>query len=284
MKGSRVKLGGKKLALFTLFRLISLMSPVPAYAGAWWSWDQSRDYIIGGVEVPNTDIIASTTVAIISQTDQGTALCTGSIIDTDLIVTAGHCVGPSPDRMRIVFRENLNSRTGKVVRVTGYVRDPNYGIGGDSDVDLDDIALIRFDGGLPAGYQAATLLSDSSQLQDGSGVTLAGYGITTGTPRKGANSGAGILREVDTTILNAHYGDTEVEMDQSHGKGACHGDSGGPAFLKTADGNLLLFGVTSRGPSNVADHCDTAGIYTNILAHLDFIQSATDELRSGDSD
>ena len=80
-------------------------------------------------------------------------------------------------------------------------------------------------------------------------------------------------------ILNAQYGKTEVEMNQTQGKGACHGDSGGPAFV-VSGGQYYLFGVTSRGPSNQPDNCASAGIYTNILAHLDFIQSASEQLRA----
>jgi secreted trypsin-like serine protease len=130
------------------------------------------------------------------------------------------------------------------------------------------------------------LLQDNSALKNGTIVTHAGYGITDGSAdaQASGDDGAGVLREVDTTIAQAPYGKTEVEMEQHHGKGACHGDSGGPAFLKAADGSLQLFGVTSRGPADQPDDCATYGIYSNILAHLDFIQSATSELRSGGSD
>lgn len=283
MKGSRGLLGGMKFLRVALL-VMNVMTTAPALAAA-WDWNDSRDYIIGGVSVPTSDVIASTTVAIVSQQDQGMALCTGSLIDTDLVVTAGHCVGPSPSKMLVVFRQNLNDTAGAVIQVAGYVQDPNYG-NGTNDQDMDDIALIRFEGGLPAGYQTAKLLSDPSLLKDGMTITLAGYGITNGDPTAQASGddGAGTLRKVNTTILQAPYGKTEVLVDQSKGKGACHGDSGGPAFVTAADGSLQLFGVTSRGPANQPDNCATAGIYTNILAHLDFIQSATQELRSGGSD
>lgn len=284
MKGNRAVLGSKAVHLISLLAGLSSLSSVTAHAGA-WGWNDSRNFIIGGITVPTSDPIASTTVAIVSQTDQGTALCSGSIIDTDLIVTAGHCVGPAPSKMLIVFRKDLSDTSGPVVRVSGYVQDPNYG-DGENDQDNDDIALIRFAGGLPAGYQAATLLTDSSALANGEAVTLAGYGITDGSAAAQAsgNDGAGVLREVTTTIAQAAYGLTEVAVDQTRGKGACHGDSGGPAFVRAADGSLQLFGVTSRGPSNQPDTCASIGIYSNILAHLDFIQSATDELRGGGSD
>jgi secreted trypsin-like serine protease len=281
---------GEKLSLLlSTLVLIASIAPGRAHAAA---WDGSaaeitnREMIVGGVTVAPSDVIASTTVAIVSQTSEGTALCTGSILDTDLIVTAGHCVGPSPSQMLVVFRKDLSDKSGPVVKVAGYIRDPNYG-NGTNDKDNDDIALIRFDGGLPAGYQPAQLLQDSSALQNGETVTLAGYGITDGSASArddGTDDGAGVLRKVDTTIANAHYGQTEVEVDQTLGKGACHGDSGGPAFLMSADGSLLLFGVTSRGPSNQPDDCASYGIYTNILAHLDFIQQATQALRAGQSD
>jgi secreted trypsin-like serine protease len=114
---------------------------------------------------------------------------------------------------------------------------------------------------------------DSRDLVNGADVELAGYGITDGKTR----AGAGTLRKVEVKVSNAHFSATEVLFDQRNQAGACHGDSGGPAFLKV-EGVSYLFGVTSRGYQDSQNDCAQYSIYTNILAQSSFIQKASQEL------
>src|SRR4051812_613014 len=65
------------------------------------------DKIIGGEVVEESDPIAISTVLVINKTTDGTAICTGSIIADDLVMTAGHCVGPDKKNMKIVFRRTM---------------------------------------------------------------------------------------------------------------------------------------------------------------------------------
>ena len=45
-------------------------------------------------------------------------------------------------------------------------------------------------------------------------------------------------------------------LDQEDGSGACHGDSGGPAFFEK-DGKTYLLGVTNRSyPDGAPDDCN----------------------------
>lgn len=238
--------------------------------------------IIHGLTVRTDDPIASSTVAVINQVQGVLSLCSGSIIAPDLVVTAGHCVGPDKAGMKLMFTTDIRRPDSKVVNVAGFVRPKDFGrmINGE---DMNDIALIRFEGGLPLGYHAAKLLMDEGLLKNGEKVTLAGFGVSNGqAEQKPGAAGAGVLRKVDVTIAQAAYGRTEVVMDQTHGHGACHGDSGGPAFLKRG-ANFLLFGVTSRGTAVGAEECAGASIYTSIEAHQAFLKQATVGLRKGQS-
>jgi hypothetical protein len=268
----------KTRSIFPILALAAVLtSGLPASA------DSSIDpdlLIIRGIEVPPADPVATTTVAILNQSQGEISLCSGSIVAPDLVVTAGHCVGPERTGMRLVFTTDIRKPGARVVAVAGYVRPKNYGRMV-NEQDMDDIALIRFEGGLPPGYGVARLLDDPSALKNGEKVTLAGYGVTNGHPSTDPSmAGAGVLRKVDVTIAQAAYGKTEVVMDQSHGHGACHGDSGGPAFLKRG-GDYLLFGVTSRGTAVGAEECAGASIYTSILAQGQFLREAADGLRRG---
>ncbi|MGK5084934.1 trypsin-like serine protease [Bdellovibrionota bacterium FG-1] len=238
--------------------------------------------IMEGTTVLPQDPIASSTVAIISKDAQGISLCSGSILAPDLVVTAGHCLNSNPKKMRVVFSQDLRKNrqnTAKLswAQVDGGARPKDYGhLTGDED--MDDIALLHLSSGLPSGYHEAKILDDLNALKTGKVVTLAGYGQS--DPRKrGAADGAGVLRKVNVKIARASFGKTEVLMDQRNGHGACHGDSGGPAFIKKGK-QYFLFGVTSRGITENPKECKGASVYTNLLAHQDFLKQAAENLRA----
>jgi secreted trypsin-like serine protease len=238
----------------------------------------ASDLIIGGTVVDANDPVASTTVLV---TD-GNFICTGSIIDQDLVVTAAHCVAAPAENLRIVFARDINGTIDKsmVLPITGYIANPGWQGDASQGVDQHDIAVIRLDGALPAGYHPATLLSAdaSAGLKKGEVTELAGYGITNAKTQ----DGAGTLREVDVKILQ-QLGQTEVVLDQRTGKGACHGDSGGPAFVNVG-GELQLWGVTNRGyPDNAPDDCRHEVVYTRIAAYADFISQSASQLRNPSS-
>lgn len=242
----------------------------------------TQEFIVGGQLVAEGDPVQSSTVALFD----GEGLCSGSLVSADLIVTAGHCVTKNWRNMRVLFgldvraMLNPNSRGGAEAQVVGALVNP--GFHGDSGrVDQDDIALVRFEGGLPQGYAPAALLPTGAQLQNGETVLLAGYGITEPQSAAGAGGTAGVLRKVEVQILKANFGRTEVLLDQTHGTGACHGDSGGPAFAEV-EGRMFLWGVTSRGyPSRAPDDCAHDSVYTNIDAQLQFLHEAANQLQGG---
>ncbi len=233
---------------------------------------QAADKIIGGHEVSANDPVAATTVLV---TD-GEFVCTGSIIDKDLVITAAHCVyGNSASKLFVVFARSMDAmKVSDAHRIYGYKMAPGYSNDGVGK-DQHDIALIRFKGAIPAGYKTATLLPTTDSLSKGQPVLLAGYGVSDDDQR----NGAGTLRKVEVTVNDPNFGTTEVTLDQSHGRGACHGDSGGPAFVES-NGSLLLWGVTNRSyPDDVGDTCKVGVIYTRITAYNSFIATSAAVLR-----
>ncbi len=240
--------------------------------------------IVGGVEVLEADGEAASTVGLVTRTPQGTGLCTASILASDILVTAAHCVSEShgqathPSNVRVLFGKNLNGKNVKVQLVTGVKVHPKWKGDFSRGVDQGDIAILRFSGGLPAEYRTAKLLPSKTSLQRGGTALLIGYGVSHMDENGG--TGAGILRKVDAVIDSPRFGKTEVLLDQRNGRGACHGDSGGPAFIRDRAGNLLLWGVTNRADPETAGDCSEGSVYTRITAHSSFIQSTIKELRA----
>jgi secreted trypsin-like serine protease len=236
--------------------------------------------IIGGTVVEASDSISKSTVAIIAsiidaQGKEQQFVCTGSLIAENVVLTAGHCVPEVKEGekagMYIVFAMDLNKLTRNDIRsVNKVVVHPQYGAETPDGSDTNDISLLRFTGVKPAGYQVAKFLKDETLLTAGATVTLAGYGLTDGVNKTGDN----LLRKTDVQIIQ-NFGKTEVALDQSQGKGACHGDSGGPAFLKGADGVEYVWGITSRGiGKDGKDDCSLFSLYTKVQAHQTFVDGA----------
>lgn len=242
--------------------------------------------IIGGKKVQSDDLIGSSTVALLADiitTDgqRAQSVCTGSLLRSNVVLTAGHCLPQGPNvkeaSVYVVFGKDLRQQSEVQVRlVTDHVLHERYGQVTELGEDSNDIALMKFSGSLPEGYKLAELLEDESLVKPESKVTLAGYGFvwTDGEESYSDNT----LRRVDVNVID-HIGKTEVVLDQSQGKGACHGDSGGPAFLEV-DGKQLVWGITSRGAGrDGVDDCSFFSIYTKVKSHSEFINTALEKLQ-----
>lgn len=251
-------------------------------AASWYSSAYAKPFIVGGVDVLDSDPINQSIVGLLMQTRMGTAICTASIIDQDILVTAAHCVSDErgnpidASQLLVLFGTDLR-KPREVRKVIGAIANSHYKEAGGEGKDQGDIAVIRFDGALPIGYGPAKILPKSSKLKAKQVVTLAGYGVT--TMEAGVDGGAGTLRKVDTKISDPKFAKTEVLLDQRDGHGACHGDSGGPAYA-TVGGKQYLFGVTNRGYPDVGvDDCLQFSVYTNINAYTKFISASVKELK-----
>jgi secreted trypsin-like serine protease len=239
--------------------------------------------IIGGQEVGPNDPDLASVVGLVTLTPMGMGICTASIIAEDILVTAAHCVTTStgvpvdPKTVAVVFGTKLEEPTG-VQEVIALKANPKWKGARSRGPDQNDIAVIRFTGGLPSGYAPAKLLPSSPGLRNRQPVILMGYGVDVMNDQGG--TGAGTLRKVVVPIAKAAFSKTETSIDQSAGKGACHGDSGGPAYVRSGK-QLLLWGVTNRAdPETGGDRCNQGAVYTRILAHKDFINSAARTMRA----
>lgn len=241
---------------------------------------------INGETAVRNSSIAESTVAIFAyvMNEDGSEqqfTCTGSVLTANTILTAAHCVPADGEykatALYVVFNPDLNSIAKENVRkVVSTVVHPSWGVEKTGDKNTHDLAVLKFAGPLPLNYTQANILWTKNQIHQGLTVTLAGYGLveTDGVNVKDSDH----LRKVDVEVLGK-WGKTEVVLDQSHGKGACHGDSGGPAFVNL-DGIDYVWGITSRGTGKDGkDDCSGYAIYTNISSELHFIKTALKSLK-----
>jgi secreted trypsin-like serine protease len=97
-----------------------------------------------------------------------------------------------------------------------------------------------------------------------------------------------VLRKVEQSVLTDKYGNTEFLVSLANNKGSCHGDSGGPAYLRQGN-ELFLVGVASRmtekdrvaNNGDVRDFsCSVEMVYTNALKQMNWIKNAIQQLRN----
>lgn len=207
--------------------------------------------------------------------------CSGTLIANNVVLTAGHCVGG----ITHVILDSVDwyRDGGEIIEVEKTVEYPN-------SWRTYDIAVLKLKEktSIPPRRIALDCLLDE-YLQDGAEVAVVGFGST--SERGGGNNTA--LNEGITYVQDADCDQSYIDGIRSGCNGsvspggeigaggnnvdACYGDSGGPLYLLTPEGEFLV-GVTSRAYAGVSSRypCRDGGIYVRPDAVFDWIQDAAD--------
>ncbi|WII72454.1 trypsin-like serine protease [Bdellovibrio sp. 22V] len=236
---------------------------------------EAQNSIVGGDKVQSSSLIGRSTVGIY-EPNIG-YICSGTLIAKNLVLTAGHCVDPKAKNLVVMFAPEMRKAAKEQIRaVTNAIVHPDYSTE-IREKDMYDIAILRFEGEAPAGFQVAPMLFSSEYLQNNGRTIVAGYGLSWTI---GLKAGAGTLRTTTLEIDEVDYSSTEVMLGQSVRRGICSGDSGGPAYLQI-NGQLHVWGVASRGdslPGFLTPKCMLFSIFTRVGAHQTWIQDTMAEL------
>ncbi|MBO9665499.1 MAG: trypsin-like serine protease [Bdellovibrio sp.] len=233
------------------------------------------EQIVGGDKVERGSDVIRSTVALYDTKEH--ALCSGTLIAPDLVLTAGHCVGADPSKMIVFFSNEVKGAAKKDMRAVVAAR-VHKDYAPKKTYNTADIAIVKFAGGMAEGYAPAKFLADAYLLQNDAQVVVAGFGLNwTWVVKKGA----GTLRTTTLKIADAKFSPTEISLDQSVKRGICSGDSGGPAYLRV-NGQLYIWGVASRGdslPLPLTPDCFIFSVFTRADAYGDWIADTMAALR-----
>jgi secreted trypsin-like serine protease len=179
-------------------------------------------------------------------------LCTGTLIDDRVFLTAGHCTSfldsIGIERVRVTFDPRYDEDSTSVAGTFAgrYVTHPAFGTGGSNDPhDIAVVLLDRSPGIAPARLPSAGLLDrlrNDQTLRDRT-FTAVGYGTVRDVKTGGPNAFFfdGRRRFVTQHALNLEKAWLLLSMNPSTGNGGtCFGDSGGPHFLGGPASNLVV--------------------------------------------
>lgn len=274
--------------------------------------EQGTQEIVGGVEAR-----PGSWPWIVSLQQGGNHFCGGSLIrvgskqETDIVLTAAHCVVDGYAGVTVVagahdFYRPTSAQV--AVRVAKAVYHPQY----DWDTTKNDIAVLKLERPIRIGgtcgepavpqrpnlsavvsltdalsVQAVCLPAVGAELAEGTMSSIAGWGLT----REGGYDSSSILLQVGVPIvgdraLAQSYRTQGIEIDgptmlgagyAQGGKDACQGDSGGPLVVKSGT-KYVLHGITSFGVG--CARAGLPGVYTQVSSFLPWIQARVAELSS----
>jgi secreted trypsin-like serine protease len=264
--------------------------------------DNSSDLkIVGGTDVPSSqqDARLWSTVALTTDIvrpsapdqppliDQNHSFCTGTIVNARTIVTAAHCLqGFDPETRQklpgyilpevkdfVIFFGNKVDRNGSWIRAAKVVPhpdwDPNQTLSPSPNAAPNDIGVIVLSADIPASAKPVAIADQNLNLPANQDTFLAGFGVT----RSRNDNDTGTLRQVTTPLTKAENNLKRFTVGQFF-RGACAGDSGGPAYIKV-NGEFQVAGATSTGAELAGNCLGLVNNYTDVRFYKGWIESVS---------
>lgn len=209
----------------------------------------------------------------VSLEDRDGQLCGGSLIATDLVLTAAHCLDGLKPTSLSIRAGAITLSGGQLVNVRKAVVHEKWdGQDGDSSYDIALLFLAK-----PVALSANVGLIDAESsavvraAKPGTSVAVSGWGALSERSQKEVTK----LRHTNVKLINDATCNKRLRDDEidnfsmictvGAGNGACYGDSGGPLARQNNDGSWTQVGIVSWG--TVCGSRKIAGIYSD-LANL----------------
>jgi secreted trypsin-like serine protease len=211
--------------------------------------------MVGGGSAP-AEAIGRSVVTIVGS--RGT-FCTGSLVASDLVLTAAHCVLPGAE-YKIVIPGESPPRLQDVRRVVSH---PQFNVEAIlAHRASADVALLQLAVPVPASKAPLALGAPTIPITAGTRFTVAGVGVA----RRGEGKSGGTIRAADLAVTGKP-GTLQIRLvdpltsNTREGLGACTGDSGAPTFEEQG-GQAVIVGVVSW--STGANNSDGCGGFTGV--------------------
>jgi hypothetical protein len=182
--------------------------------------------------------------------------CTGTLVHPELVVFAAHCMEGGYGPSSATFGDNESSAAFEVP-TTACKSNPKYGSQPGQDVAY--CKLVKPVTQVP--IVPILMGCETSVLTAGVDVVAVGFG------EANDNLGWGPKREVTMKLNGIIDGEAFIG---GNGKDTCYGDSGGPVFVRLADGSWRVFGITSYG-----EYCGAGGYYSMMHSAIAWLEQSS---------
>lgn len=233
---------------------------------------EHRTRIVGGSDVPagKYDAVAHVSIA-------GAFSCTGTLIASEWVLTAGHCssvtggagqatpIAFPPPLVKVTLGTNRTDDAGGTTIAADRIEIPRDYLA----VDGYDISLLHLSTAAPASIRPIQIAGIGSRPLWSPGVStiIAGFGVTaSGGDAPAVMQEARVPIVTDGACASVYRGfEPATQVCAGYPEGGvdtCQGDSGGPMFGTDAVGALKVVGATSYG-----DGCgqpNTPGVYARV--------------------
>ncbi|XP_024118637.1 trypsin-like [Oryzias melastigma] len=212
----------------------------------------------------------------------GTALCGGSLINSQWILSAAHCFRSTSTSNVVVYLGETsidNSPNSVSKTVFQIIVHPNY----DSQTYDNDVSLVKLTSSVTFNdyISPVCLAAAGSDFPGGTTAWVTGFGTLSS-----GGSSPSTLQEVSVPIVNntecnASYGTITSNMIcaglTAGGKDSCQGDSGGPLVSKKD--RWVQAGVVSFGEG--CAQANFPGVYARVSQYQSWISSQVDGTQPG---
>ena len=201
------------------------------------------------------------------------ALCSGTLVAPDVVLTAGHCIEAHPFEV-IVGTTDYSKPGGEKIPVASAIAYPDW----QHQYDVGVLLLAHPSTARPRAI-AATCTADD-HVKNGALVRVVGFGLTTA-----AGTGSNSLLEEATLPITDATCTRDAACNPAiapggelaaggRGTDSCFGDSGGPLYVDVLR-NAPLLGVVSRGEANAGQPCAGGGVYVRADKIAHWIEQTT---------